>query len=47
MPKPPNSPGFMEATYIITWAWAGACVLMMIGNALTIYVPGLPMWSAW
>ena len=38
-------PGFMEATYIITWAWAGACVLMIIGNALTIYVPGLPLWS--
>ena len=25
-------PGFMNANYIITWAWAGALVLMMIGN---------------
>ena len=39
-------PGFMKATYIITWAWTGAFVLMIIGNALTIYVPGLPLWSS-
>lgn len=38
-------PGFMKATYIITWAWTGAFVLMIIGNVLTIYVPGLPLWS--
>ena len=25
-------PGFLKATYIITWAWTGAFVLMMIGN---------------
>lgn len=37
-------PGFLKATYIITWAWAGAVVLMIIGNVLTIYVPGLPLW---
>jgi hypothetical protein len=39
-------PGFLNATYIITWAWTGAFVLMMIGNMLTIYVPGLPLWSS-
>lgn len=38
-------PGFMKATTIITWAWTGACVLMIIGNLLTIYLPGLPLWS--
>ena len=38
-------PGFMKATYIITWAWTGAFVLMIIGNMLTIYMPGLPLWS--
>jgi hypothetical protein len=38
-------PGFMKATYIITWAWTGAFVLMIIGNVLPIYVPGLPLWS--
>jgi hypothetical protein len=39
-------PGFLNATYIITWAWTGAFVLMIIGNMLTIYVPGLPLWSS-
>ena len=39
-------PGFRKAVYVITWAWAGAFVLMIVGNALTIYVPGLPIWSS-
>ena len=39
-------PGFMKATYIIAWAWSAAFVLMIVGNALTIYVPGLPIWSS-
>ena len=39
-----KQPGFLKATYVITWAWTGACVLMMVGNVLTIYVPGLPLW---
>ena len=38
-------PGFRKAIYIITWAWTGAFVLMTTGNLLTIYVPGLPIWS--
>src|SRR6187551_302290 len=43
--KTARLPGFMKATYIITWAWTGAFVLMIIGNVLTIYVPGVPLWS--
>ena len=43
--KTARLPGFLKATYIITWAWTGAFVLMIIGNALTIYLPGLPLWS--
>jgi hypothetical protein len=38
-------PGFIRANYIITWAWAAASVLMMIGNAAMIYVPWLPFWG--
>ncbi|MEH2502629.1 hypothetical protein V1290_001440 [Bradyrhizobium sp. AZCC 1578] len=37
-------PGFIKAIYIITWAWTGAFVLMIVGNVLTIYVPGFPLW---
>jgi len=38
-------PGFMKANYVITAAWTAAFLLMMIANALMIYVPGLPLWS--
>jgi hypothetical protein len=38
-------PDFMRASYIITWAWTGAMLLMMIGNVAMIYVPNLPLWS--
>ena len=38
-------PGFIRASYIITWAWTGAVLLMMIGNVATIYLPNLPLWS--
>jgi hypothetical protein len=38
-------PGFLQANYLITWAWTGAALLMMIGNIALLYVPGLPLWS--
>jgi hypothetical protein len=37
-------PGFMRANYIITWAWTGAMVLMLVADILMIYLPGLPLW---
>jgi hypothetical protein len=40
-----RQPGFIRANYIITSAWTGATLLMMLGNAATIYVPGLPLWA--
>jgi hypothetical protein len=40
-----QSPGFMTANYVITWAWVLAFLLMILANALLIYVPGLPLWS--
>ncbi|WFU14951.1 hypothetical protein [Bradyrhizobium sp. CB3481] len=41
-----KQPGFLKAVYLITWAWNAAFVLMIIGNMLTIYVSGLPLWSS-
>ena len=38
-------PGFLTANYVITWAWTLAFLLMMMANALLIYVPGLPLWT--
>lgn len=37
-------PGFLRANYILTWAWTGAFVLMLVANLATIYVPSLPLW---
>src|ERR1700704_154919 len=37
-------PGFLRANYIISWAWTGALVLMLIANMLMIYMPSLPFW---
>ena len=38
-------PGFLAANYLITWAWTGAALLMMIGNIAMLYIPNLPLWS--
>jgi hypothetical protein len=38
-------PGFLQANYLITWAWTGAALLMMAGNIAMLYVPNLPLWS--
>jgi hypothetical protein len=38
-------PGFISVNYLITWAWTGAALLMMVGNIAMIYVPDLPFWS--
>jgi hypothetical protein len=38
-------PGFLQANYVMTWAWTLAFLLMVTANVLLIYVPGLPLWS--
>jgi hypothetical protein len=38
-------PGFLEANYVITWAWTACFVLMVLANVLLIYLPGLPLWA--
>ncbi|MDO9560961.1 MAG: hypothetical protein Q7J60_05020 [Bradyrhizobium sp.] len=38
-------PGFLKANYAIAWAWCACFLLMMAGNMLMIYVPGLPLWA--
>jgi hypothetical protein len=38
-------PGFIKANYIITWVWTACMLLMMLGNILMIYMPGLPLWA--
>ena len=43
--KTAQQPGFVRANYVITLAWTGAALLMMIGNIALLYVPNLPLWS--
>ncbi|WP_315756540.1 MULTISPECIES: hypothetical protein [unclassified Bradyrhizobium] len=38
-------PGFLRANYVITGAWTLSALLMMVGNLMTLYVPGLPYWT--
>jgi hypothetical protein len=44
-PETAKLPGFIKASYVITWAWAVALFAMMATNILMIYSPGLPLWS--
>jgi hypothetical protein len=38
-------PGFLQANYVISGAWALATALMIAANVTMIYVPGLPIWA--
>ena len=44
-PETAKLPGFIKASYIITWAWTAALFAMMAANVLMIYSPGLPLWA--
>jgi hypothetical protein len=39
-------PGFLRANYIITGVWTAAMLLMMLGNVVVLYIPGLPIWTS-
>ncbi|WP_257169047.1 hypothetical protein [Bradyrhizobium sp. SRS-191] len=44
-PETAAIPGFLRANYVITGAWTASALLMIIGNLMTLYVPGLPYWT--
>ncbi|CCD84827.1 conserved membrane protein of unknown function [Bradyrhizobium sp. ORS 285] len=44
-PETAAIPGFLRANYVITGAWTASALLMIIGNMMTLYVPGLPYWT--
>lgn len=37
-------PSFLKVNYVLTWAWAAAITLMLFADALSIYLPSLPVW---
>jgi hypothetical protein len=44
-PETGGLPGFIRASYIITWAWTAALFAMRAANILMIYSPSLPLWA--
>ena len=44
-PETAKLPGFIKASYVISWAWTAALFSMMAANILMIYSPGLPLWA--
>ncbi|MGJ5046690.1 hypothetical protein ACQR09_06460 [Bradyrhizobium oligotrophicum] len=44
-PETAAIPGFLRANYVITGAWTASALLMIVGNLMTLYVPGLPYWT--
>ncbi|MGJ4947616.1 hypothetical protein [Bradyrhizobium sp. HKCCYLS20291] len=44
-PETAAIPGFLRANYVITGAWTVSALLMVVGNLMTLYVPGLPYWT--
>jgi hypothetical protein len=44
-PETAAIPGFLRANYVITGAWTLSALLMIVGNLMTLYVPGLPYWT--
>lgn len=43
-PEVALEPGFMRVNYILTWAWVGAIVLMLIADILMLTIPSAPFW---
>jgi hypothetical protein len=37
-------PHFVRVNYILTWAWTGAFLLMLVADMLAVYIPSLPLW---
>jgi hypothetical protein len=43
-PEVTREPGFLRVNYILTWAWVGAIVLMLIADILMLTIPSAPLW---
>lgn len=43
-PDVAREPGFIRLNYVLTWAWVGAIVLMLIADILMLTMPSAPLW---
>lgn len=37
-------PEFIRTNYILTWAWAGTFVLMLVADMVSVWWPSAPLW---
>jgi hypothetical protein len=44
-PDVASKPEFIRVNYILTWAWAGAFVLMLVADIVSIWWPSAPLWT--
>ncbi len=43
-PKVVTMPEFIRTNYILTWAWAGVYVLMLVADMVSVWWPSAPLW---
>jgi drug/metabolite transporter (DMT)-like permease len=39
-----TSPAFLRVNYILSWAWVGAFVLMLVADIVSMWWPSAPLW---
>jgi hypothetical protein len=39
-----TTPAFIRVNYILTWAWVGAFVLMLVADIISVWWPSAPLW---
>lgn len=44
-PEIQERPYFIRINYVLTWVWSAALFLMLGADALTLYLPEIPVWS--
>jgi hypothetical protein len=40
-----RKPVFLRTNYVLSWVWSVAFMLMLVADAVAIYLPGLPLWT--
>jgi hypothetical protein len=40
-----REPAFLRVNYVLSWAWVGAMLLMLVADIFMIYFPSLPLWT--
>lgn len=44
-PEIKAQPAFIRTNYVLTWAWSGAFLMMVIADIASLYLNSLPVWA--